>query len=146
MIEKAEVVFNSRQLLDRGNMDIITHNRINQSLCGTPVLVEENHSIVELTTSENMVADDSGLVHGGFIFGLADYAAMIAINHPNVVLGSSEVKFLKPVKLNDKIIAEAIIKTIDGKKRTAHVNVKRNNDIVFDGIFTCFVLAEHILS
>lgn len=127
-------------------MDIITHKKIDQTLCGTPVLVEKDRSIVELVTTKNMTADNTGLVHGGFIFGLADYAAMIAVNHPNVVLGSSEVKFLKPVKLNEKVIAEAVIETDQGKKRTAHVTVKRDDDIIFEGKFTCFVLPEHILS
>ncbi len=127
-------------------MDIITHNKIDQSLCGTPILVEKKRCLIELITTQNMIADDSGLVHGGFIFGLADYAAMLAVNHPNVVLGSSEVKFLKPVKLNEKVIAEAIIDTDEGKKRIADVKVKRDDVIVFEGKFICFVLPEHILS
>lgn len=32
-----------------------------------------------------MAADEYRLVHGGFIFGLADYAVMLAINEPTVV-------------------------------------------------------------
>ncbi len=68
--------------------DINTHEKINQSLCGKPVELTPGHSIVELETTPDMEADGSGLVHGGFIFGLADYAAMIAINHPFVVLGA----------------------------------------------------------
>lgn len=126
-------------------MDIITHNKINNELCGTPVLVEENKSIIELTTLENMTADDSGLVHGGFIFGLADYAAMLAVNHPNVVLGSSDVKFLKPVRVNEKVEAEATIEKTEGKKRVVFVTVTREGDAVFQGHFTCFVLPKHVL-
>lgn len=127
-------------------MDINTHNKIDQGLCGKPVVVEKGRCIVELTTTDNMTADDSGLVHGGFIFGLADYAAMIAVNHPNVVLGGSEVKFLKPVILHDKVVATAGIEAVEGKKYIVGVKVKRNDDIVFEGKFTCFVLPEHILS
>ena len=127
-------------------MTIITHKKIDQKLCGVPLFVAKNRSIIELTTTENMVADDSGLIHGGFIFGLADYAAMLAVNDPNVVLGSSEVKFLKPVVLNDLVLAEAHVEKEDGKKRIVNVVVKRGDDIVFDGSFTCFVLPEHILA
>ena len=71
---------------------------------------------------------------------------MIAVNHPNVVLGGSEVKFLKPVVLNDKVVATARIEAVEGKKRVVGVKVKRDDDIVFEGKFTCFVLPEHILS
>ena len=58
---------------------------------------------MELLTNRSMAVDETGLVHGGYIFGLADYAAMIAVNHPNVVLGSSEVKFLKPVRAGETV-------------------------------------------
>jgi len=45
-----------------------------------------------------MAVDQMGLVHGGFTFGAADFAAMAAVNDPNVVLVSSECRFFKPCK------------------------------------------------
>ena len=126
-------------------MNINTHHKINQSLCGRPVRVEENICVIEFKASETMAADDSGLVHGGFIFGLADYAAMLAVNHPNVVLGGSQVRFLKPVKVGEAVMAEAIVTASDGKKRMVSVTVKRGEDLVFEGEFTCFVPPKHVL-
>ena len=64
-----------------------------------------------------MAADDRGLVHGGFIFGMADYAAMVAVNDPLVVLGSAETKFLKPVQVGDTVEAVARVQSESGKKR-----------------------------
>jgi uncharacterized protein (TIGR00369 family) len=93
-----------------------------------------------------MAADDSGLIHGGFVFGLADYAAMIAVNHPNVVLGSADVKFLKPLKKGDAVIAEARVENITGKKHAVRVTVENNKTKVFEGVFTCFILEKHVLS
>ncbi len=126
-------------------MDIITHNKIDFSLCGKPLLTEEDFSKVELKTSEQMSVDQTGLVHGGFIFGLADHAAMIAVNHPNVVLGAAEVKFLKPVKAGETIIAEAKVEEKAGKKNSVTVSVSRGEETVFEGMFTCFVLEKHVL-
>lgn len=126
-------------------MDIITHRDIDTELCGKPVRVGENHSVVELVAIKRMAVDESGLVHGGFIFGLADYAAMIAVNHPNVVLGASSVRFLKPVKINETVVAEANVVPSEGKKRKVDVTVKRDGDPVFEGEFTCFVLDKHVL-
>lgn len=126
-------------------MDINTHERIDSSLCGRPIEVADGYSRVELTATENMTADDSGLIHGGFIFGLADYAAMIAVNHPNVVLGGAEVKFLKPVKVHEIVIAEARVGEQAGKKRVVAVTVTRQGDTVFEGSFACFVLDKHVL-
>ncbi len=126
-------------------MEIITHNRIDQSLCGRPVELEAEQSRVELVTQENMAVDDKGLVHGGFIFGLADHAAMIAVNHPNVVLGAAEVRFLKPVKAGQKVVAVARIQEKSGKKCMVKVDVSRLGESVFEGIFTCFILDSHVL-
>ena len=126
-------------------MNILTHEKISRRLCGNPVMVEENHSRIEFLTLSEMVVDDFGLVHGGFVFGLADYAAMIAVNHPNVVLGSADVKFLKPVKADDVIIADATVTSQEGKKRIVKVDVTKNDEVVFSGMFTCFVLDRHVL-
>ncbi|MFO7667261.1 MAG: PaaI family thioesterase [Desulfobacterales bacterium] len=127
-------------------MDIKTHKKIDRNLCGTPLEVREGFSRVELLLTDNMAADESGLIHGGFVFGLADYAAMIAVNHPNVVLGSADVKFLKPLKIGETVLAEARTENIAGRKHTFRVTVENNKAKVFEGVFTCFVLDKHVLS
>lgn len=127
-------------------MDIRTHRQIDQDLSGIPLILEKGFSRVELLTTEKMTVDDSGLIHGGFIFGLADYAAMIAVNHPNVVLGAADVKFLKPLKVNEIVVAEASVDLIVEKKQKVNVLVKRGDEKVFEGVFTCFVLDQHVLS
>jgi uncharacterized protein (TIGR00369 family) len=126
-------------------MEIITHQSIDSELCGKPVMVENGKSQVELTTTSRMAADDSGLVHGGFIFGLADYAAMLAVNHPNVVLGGADVKFLKPVKAGEFVHAQADVTSGSGKKQMVSVTVQRGDEVVFKGDFSCFVLEKHVL-
>ena len=126
-------------------MEINTHESINRALCGEPRQTKEGYSRVELQTTVDMAVDDSGLVHGGFIFGQADHAAMIAVNHPNVVLGAAEVKFLKPVKTGELVIAEAKVTETSGKKRIVDVSVTREKVTVFEGRFTCFILDRHVL-
>jgi uncharacterized protein (TIGR00369 family) len=127
-------------------MDIRTHERIDTELCGTPLVLEKDVSRVTLTPSERMAADASGLVHGGFLFGLADYAAMIAVNDPNVVLGAAEVKFLKPVVVGDTVVAEARVEEVSGRRRNVRVTVVRGEEEVFNGTFACYVLEQHVLS
>jgi uncharacterized protein (TIGR00369 family) len=126
-------------------MEVLTHNIIDQELCGKPLLVDNNYSKVEMKTTQKMAVDVTGLVHGGFVFGLADYSAMIAVNHPNVVLGAAEVKFLKPVKSGDVLIAEARAEEKEGKKQSVSVTVKNGDTEVFKGMFTCFILDKHVL-
>ncbi|MFN3567400.1 MAG: PaaI family thioesterase [Caldimicrobium sp.] len=126
-------------------MEIKTHKAIAQDLCGTPLELKEGYALVKLITDQRMAADEKGLIHGGFIFGLADYAAMLAVNLETVVLAKAEVKFLKPVKLGDELLAEANIVEIEGKKRKVKVEVKRQDEVVFAGEFLCVVPEKHVL-
>ena len=126
-------------------MKIDTHRRIDRELCGNPLFTEDGQSRVELVTIDRMAADETGLVHGGFIFGAADYAAMIAVNHPHVVLGASDVKFLKPVRVGETVVAKARVQEVKGKKYWVSVSVLKDDVEVFQGMFTCFVLDKHVL-
>jgi acyl-coenzyme A thioesterase PaaI-like protein len=85
------------------------------------------------------------LVHGGFIFGAADYAAMSAVNDPYVVLGASNSKFIAPVKVGDTVMCKATVVSIKGKKAEVDVEAFVNEKLVFEGNFTTFVLPAHVL-
>ncbi len=127
-------------------MQILTHQQIDTHLCGRAVFVKDGASRVELLTHPCMAVDAHGLVHGGFIFGLADHAAMIAVNDPNVVLGSAQIKFIKPVRVGESLTAQAQTQNIEGKKHIVSVTVARGETKVFEGEFICFVLDKHVLS
>jgi uncharacterized protein (TIGR00369 family) len=126
-------------------MEKRTHQRIDVRYSGKVIELEKDGSKVELATTREMEVDGSGLVHGGFIFSLADHAAMVAVNHPNVVLGAASVKFLLPVKAGETIIACAWLTRVEGKKQFVSVEVHRGGEMVFEGEFTCFVPARHVL-
>jgi uncharacterized protein (TIGR00369 family) len=128
-------------------MEIRTHRKADKTLLGKPIkLVEGKFSIVELAVTENMVIDELGLVHGGFTFGLADYAAMLAINDPNVVIGEAKVNFTAPVKRGDVMRAKAVISNEIKTKRVVIVEVTVEDRIVLKGEFDCFILRKHVLS
>lgn len=126
-------------------MEINTHRKIDARLCGRPVELKEGFSRVEMVCDACMAADERGLVHGGFIFGLADFAAMIAVNDPNVVLSGAACRFLKPVSVGETVTAEARVTETGGRKHTVEVSVEREGEAVFNGQLTCFVLEKHVL-
>lgn len=128
------------------DMEIKTHEKANKALLGTPIEINDGVSaVVELKTEESMVIDGKGLVHGGFAYGLADYAAMLAVNHPNVVLGKSESRFIAPVREGEKMSANAIVESVDGSKWVVKVDISVKEKQIFKGEFTCYVLDEHVL-
>jgi acyl-coenzyme A thioesterase PaaI-like protein len=122
-----------------------THLAIDRRLCGEPVSIEDGKAITRFVAAPEMGADDRGLVHGGFVFGLADYAAMLAVNHPNVVLGSAEVRFVAPVKVGDEVMASATRIEHKGKKHVIEVRASVGDRIVLEGTLTAFVLEKHVL-
>lgn len=126
-------------------MEPKTHLAANPSLCGQLVELVEGRAQVRLKTTDDMVVDEQGLVHGGFVFGLADYAAMLAVNDPNVVLGAATTRFLKPVRRGDEVVAEADVASVSGRKHEVRVDAKVGTTSVFEGTFTCFVLERHVL-
>jgi acyl-coenzyme A thioesterase PaaI-like protein len=144
-----------------------THLALNPKLCGTLRELAAGSARMELVTNAEMAADSRGLVHGGFVFGLADAAAMFAIDEPNVVLGSAETRFLAPVVAGETLLATATVTRIEGKKHYVEVDVRRRFEgggpaheqnekseagqpareelKVFQGTFVCFVPARHVL-
>lgn len=123
-----------------------THLGIDASLCGEVVSLAPGRAELRLTTLPSMAVDDAGLVHGGFVFGLADHAAMLAVNDPNVVLGAASTRFLKPLRVGDVVLARASVGAEAGRKRTVAVEVLHADVVVMTGEFTCFVLDRHVLA
>ncbi len=126
-------------------MDANTHLGIDRRLSGTPVALSDGFARVRLATTAAMTADDRGLVHGGFVFSAADYAAMLAVNDPNVVLGGANTRFLAPVPRGAVVELQARVVGTKGRKRTVEVTADACGKTVFTGTFTCFVLDRHVL-
>jgi len=147
-----------------------THLALDRRLCGEPLdpaATAAGTSRVGLTTVPEMAADAAGLVHGGFVFGLADHAAMLAVNHPNVVLGSAAVRFLRPVAVGERLVAEATVAETAGRRSRVMVEVRRVPDggvgraggaggaggagappgeTVMTGELICFTLDRHVIA
>ncbi len=126
-------------------LELKTHQRIDQSLCGTLLELKDGYAKVELETTREMAVDEMGLVHGGFTFAAADFAAMAAVNDPNVVLVSSDCRFLSPVKVGDRVVFTAQELYKESRKRKIHVIGTFEDIKVFEGDFMAVVLERHVL-
>jgi len=131
-----------------------THLAIDRRLCGEPLdtpQADAGTARVALTTLPEMAVDAAGLVHGGFVFGLADHAAMLAVNEPFVVLGSAAVRFLRPVRVGERLVADARREDAQGRKSRVLVEVRRApggeqaGELVMSGELVCLTLDRHVL-
>ncbi len=122
-----------------------THLQADPQICGTLISSGPGTAQAELTTNARMRVDEQGLVHGGFVFGLADYAAMLAVDEPNVVLAAADARFLKPVRVGDRLVATAIRFEQNRREHRVRVAVDVGENKVFEGEFTCLVPSTHVL-
>jgi uncharacterized protein (TIGR00369 family) len=124
-----------------------THLKIDPDLVGSVEYIDSGKSArVTLSMGERMKADESGFVHGGFTFGLADFAAMVAVNDPFVVLLSAQVSFRRPVIVGDVLTAHAAVVEGEGRKRKVSCEVYNQDRVkVFEGEFLCMTLPRHVL-
>ena len=132
-------------LKDKNKQILSTHTLINRYLCGDITKHDKGYVEVELTTETDMVADDLGLIHGGFIFGAADFAAMAAVNERNVVLVASECQFFSPVKVGDVVKFKAQVRHQEGRKRNVYVKGFVHDIKVFEGEFMTVITEKHVL-
>ena len=122
-----------------------THNKIKSDYSGKITKMEKGHVELTLETTKEMLADDMGLVHGGFIFCAADYAAMAAVNERNVVLVASDAQFLSPVKVGDHVNFVATLRHKEGRKRNVNVIGNVLDIKVFEGVFKTVITDRHVL-
>jgi acyl-CoA thioesterase len=104
------------------------------------VEIKEGISKIKMTVRKEMM-NGLGIVHGGVAFSLADSAFAFACNNRNVlsVALDTAINFLKPVHVNDVLVAEA--KELHNGKSTGlyHITITNQHDHVvamFKG--TCF--------
>jgi uncharacterized protein (TIGR00369 family) len=122
-----------------------THLLLDRRWSGTPVELREGAAVVRMAALPEMAADEAGLVHGGFLFALADHAAMLAVNDPNVLLASASVEFLRPVCVGDELTAHADLIGAEGKQRTVRCTVEGAAGTVLRGELRCIVPRRHVL-
>jgi acyl-coenzyme A thioesterase PaaI-like protein len=109
---------------------------VTDAALGTAITVAPGFSRVELLTSSAMASPGSGFVRGAVVFCLADEAATLALAEPHAVLQAAELQFIRPVRVDELIVAEAHARIRDGKKRHVTVTVSQDTEKVLEGEFT----------
>jgi acyl-CoA thioesterase len=93
--------------------------------------IAPGHAVMTMEVQPSMV-NGHGLCHGGFIFTLADSAFAFACNTHNEmnVAQHCAVTFLRPARLGDILVAEAIERVREGRTGIYDVSVRALNGAV----------------
>lgn len=143
--DQLDVINEEIQIAINPQTALNTHERINTVYSGEIIKMEAGFAKIMLETNEVMRADEVGLVHGGFIFSAADFAAMVAVNEPNVVLASCNCLFLAPVRVGDIVTFEANEHQKEGRKRNVTVRGFVHEIKIFEGEFKTVITERHVL-
>jgi acyl-CoA thioesterase len=113
----------------------------------TVIDVMEGYSKIKMTVRKEMI-NGFGIVHGGIAFSLSDSAFAFACNNRNVlsVALDTSINFIKPVHVDDILIAEA--KELHNGKSTGlyHITITNQNGHVvalFKG--TCYRTGKNLV-
>ena len=127
--------------------DMLQKDLFSQWLGISIIDIKEGYSKIKMTVRSEMI-NGFGIVHGGISFSLADSAFAFACNNRNVlsVALDTSINFLKPVQVNDVLIAEA--NELHNGRSTGlyHINItnQQNETVaIFKG--TCFRTSKSLI-
>lgn len=130
---------------DNLEANLKTHQKVNKEYCGVLDSLKMGYAKVVLMTNVDMQTGDYDMVHSGFIFSSANYAAMCAINDENTVVVSNKAQFLSPVRVGDELIFEAMVRHKEGKRRSIKVKGYTSGVKILECEFSTVTLERHPL-
>ena len=86
--------------------------------------VGPGRAVVTMTVREDMV-NGHAIGHGGLTFAVADSAFAFACNSYNrrTVAAGAEIRFRRPTRLGDELVATAVERSVDGRDGVYDVTV-----------------------
>ncbi|MTI47701.1 transcription factor FapR [Sporosalibacterium faouarense] len=112
-----------------------------RSIGGTEIVGElvdlnlDNNGISILETNSDMAFQKTNVVRGHNIFAQAESLAMAVIDEEVALTGVANIKYKKPVKAGEKLIAKAQLVRKRGNKYFVHVFTYVRQEQVFRGKF-----------
>ena len=93
--------------------------------------VGEGQATACLTVEPGMI-NGIEVIHGGFVFALADYAFACAANSvlPRVATVDAQISFLAPARVGETLVAEATVSFNGGRRIIVDVTVRSDHRTV----------------
>ncbi len=106
-------------------------DRASQALGMEIVEVGPGRATLRMSVREDMV-NGHGIGHGGLTFSLADSAFAFACNSygRTTVAAAAEIRFRRPTRLGDNLVATAVERSRDGRDGVYDVTVSNGEETV----------------
>lgn len=103
-------------------------------------LGQEGISVLE--TDKDMAFRRTSIVRGHHIFAQANSLAVALVDAEIALTGTANVKYLRPVKAGERLVAKAELLSRSGRRHVVKVTTKIGHEDVFAGEFTVFAVEE----
>jgi acyl-CoA thioesterase len=89
------------------------------------------HASARMTVRPDMV-NGHDIAHGAMVFAVADTAFACACNSdgPVTVAASADIVFVRPARLGDELVADAVMRTRWGRHGVCDVTVRHGADVI----------------
>ncbi|OZF01366.1 hydroxyphenylacetyl-CoA thioesterase PaaI [Rhodococcoides fascians] len=93
--------------------------------------LSDGHARMSMTVTEDMV-NGHAITHGGYVFLLADTTFAMACNSYDqpAVAARCDIRYLRPTKAGDVLVAEAVERARFGKNGIYDVTVTSGNAVI----------------
>ena len=116
-----------------------------EELVGELVDVEVgNYGVSILNINDNMTLQKTRVARGHLIFAQANSLAVALIDTEVALTGTAKISFKRPVYESEKVVARATITRKKGNKYMVRVASRVGEEIVFEGKFLIFAIAEEV--
>lgn len=103
-------------------------------------LGQEGISVLE--TDKDMAFQRTSIVRGHHIFAQANSLAVALVDAEIALTGTATIKYLRPVKAGERLVAKAEVLSRSGRRHVVKVTTKVGHEDVFAGEFTVFAVEE----
>lgn len=129
---------------DQSNIELLSCTALKSELVGSILKMTYEEVITKFVPTKQMISDESNLIHSGFIFNAANYAAMCLVNQPHAITIGAEVEFLAPVEFEQEMMFLATIKQSNAKKFEISVKGTLLDIKIFEAVFHIAVFDKQL--
>lgn len=129
---------------EQNNIELLACTSLKSEMCGSIIKMTYEEVITKFVPTKQMISDESNLIHSGFIFNAANYAAMCLVNQPHAITIGAEVEFLAPVEFEQEMMFLATIKQSNAKKFEINVKGTLLDIKIFEAIFHIAVFDKQL--
>lgn len=115
---------------------------INEIIGDVIELQLDQYGISLLEIDETKVFKKTGIARGHYIFAQANSLAVALINQEIALTAKADIRFIRPVYLNERLIAKARVVNSKDDRSEIEINTYVGEEIVFKGMFTIFKASE----